>query len=211
MDFVTLLIGLDLSVKMLELSIEKKCYNLLVSCDVTKFLDQMIRDKSREGGRVVSISDESGMKVGSSEIENVNSIKEVNLYNTFTGTSSSTSAQYPAVIAAADVFVYIGNLSPIFSRACQILRNNDVLIFTVEENVNVNNNIDASTSKEDDGWFLQKSGRFAHSERYIRKLIEAECIDLKIVSLEKITPRYENELPIKGMLVTVMKMKEEGS
>lgn len=196
-DLANILIGLDLSVKMLEVSMDKKCYHLLVSCGIVEFLDQMIRDRSRKEGKI--IGNFSGKSI-SNAIENVDSIKILNLFNTFAGSETHT-VQYPSAIAAADVFVYVGNLSPILNKASRVLRNSDILIFTVEERNHIENPEDAG----DEGWFLQPSGRFAHRESYIRTVIEKDCEDLRIISLERITPRYENGQPIKGLLVTIVK------
>lgn len=44
-NLATSVIGLDLSRKMLEVSIPKKCYTLLLACDIMDFLTKMISDK----------------------------------------------------------------------------------------------------------------------------------------------------------------------
>lgn len=78
----------------------------------------------------------------------------------------------------------------------QILRPNDIMIFTVEESI--------GEIETEDGWSLQPSGRFTHSEKYIRDLI-GEYASLRIDSLDRIVPRYENGEPISGMLLVVKK------
>ena len=201
-DLASLLIGLDLSVKMLEVSMDKKCYHLLASCEITEFLDQMVKDRTREEGKII-VSDKIDMNINPA-IENVNSIHEINLFKTFAGIGANME-KYPSAIAAADVFVYVGNLLPILRSASFVLRNKDVLIFSVEEKINTKESNEVSVDNINSDWFLQPSGRFAHSESYIRRLIEEDCNGLEIISLERITPRYENGRPIKGLLVTVIK------
>ena len=160
----------------------------------------MIEDKTRIDEKVIS---HIGSESISHTIENVNSIKNMNLFSIFARIDAH-NIQYPSAIAAADVFVYVGNLSPILNKTSRVLRKNDIFIFTVEEKINV----DSSDEVDDDGWILQLSGRFAHRESYIRTVVKEDCEDLKIVSLKRITPRYENGQPIKGLLVTLVK---EGS
>ena len=81
----------------------------------------------------------------------------------------------------------------------------DILVFTVEELICEENQVC-------DEWKLQPSGRFAHSENYIRQLVKhTKLLDpgqLQILNIEKITPRYENGYPISGLLVVMEKQKQ---
>ena len=68
-----------------------------------------------------------------------------------------------------------------------------MFVFTVEEYLfpSQNDLSDQSTNNSLDqtDWILQVSGRFAHSQDYILKLIE-ENENLKLQKIEKIVPRY---------------------
>ena len=57
--------------------------------------------------------------------------------------------------------------------------------FNNKNTLKSNNNKD---SKKAGKWILQKSGRFAHSEEYLRELISSFS-NLNIISLTKIIPR----------------------
>lgn len=96
------------------------------------------------------------------------------------------NANYFDIVLAADVFVYIGELSGIFAMIKSTLKSGGKLAFTIEEQT-VNNK-----------FTLQPSGRFAHSAKYISDL--AEKIGFKIVTDDTIIPRTQAEQPISGRL-----------
>ena len=106
---------------------------------------------------------------------------------------------------------------PIYSAFSLLAKPEDIFIFTVENNkqineaekvveveVEVDSMADQSTSasnkekgkskgssnktKKVGKWNLQKSGRFAHSEEYLKEL-ESSFPNLKMISLTKIVPR----------------------
>ncbi len=85
------------------------------------------------------------------------------------------------IIVAADVFCYISDLSEIFN-----LMKGYKICFSVE------------ALNEADDYIMQNSGRYAHSQEYITKLLEDNCF-ANIKVKEKII-RYENGLPIKGYI-----------
>lgn len=98
------------------------------------------------------------------------------------------------------------------SLVSKILGDEDYLIFSVEEiKDDINNKPYKYPRKRnadpDIGYKLQTSGRFAHSESYIRRLTK-EFPDLRIVSLDRIVPRYENSVPLSGMLVLMGKRRK---
>ncbi len=66
---------------------------------------------------------------------------------------------YDAIVAA-DVFVYLGNLEPVFRASRAALRANGLLAFTVE-------------ALDDGDYVLQPTRRYAHSRRYIERLANA--------------------------------------
>lgn len=63
------------------------------------------------------------------------------------------------LIAAADVFIYVGDLSPVFAAVRRVLESGGILCFSVE--------LAASDTAE---FQLLPSLRYAHGERYLRRL-----------------------------------------
>jgi predicted TPR repeat methyltransferase len=84
---------------------------------------------------------------------------------------------------AADVFVYIGDLGPVFRAIAAALGERGYLAFTVE-----------GTSEP--GWVLRRTGRYAHSRAYIRDL--AERNRLKVEAVESAVLRKNRGKPIMG-------------
>lgn len=72
------------------------------------------------------------------------------------------------VIVAADVFVYIGNLLKVLEEAKRVLRPGGFFCFTVEslDHLVAEVGLEIDTSQ----FFLQTSGRYAHSSTYIEAL-----------------------------------------
>lgn len=69
-----------------------------------------------------------------------------------------------ALIAAADVFSYFGDLARVLAAAAQALRPGGMLVFTCEQ----------TTEASSSGYRIDPHGRFAHNENYLRRtLIEA--------------------------------------
>ena len=71
----------------------------------------------------------------------------------FLGSPAARSAD---LIVAADVFAYIGDLSPIFEAVARALANGGWLAFSVE-------------TREGEGYRLGPAMRFAHSDPYVRE------------------------------------------
>ena len=91
------------------------------------------------------------------------------------------------VIAAADVFVYLGELKPVFSVARLALRSGGRLAFSVE----------AHDGAED--FVLRSSGRYAHSRQGIETLARSHGF-----AINEITPsilRQESGEDMRGLLV----------
>ena len=90
------------------------------------------------------------------------------------------------VIIAADVFVYIGDLSTEFQIIKSCARENAILAFTVEI---TDNNQD---------FILQTSGRFKHSVNYIQQIAAATGFELQ--SSREIVLREQLGEPVNGMI-----------
>lgn len=94
------------------------------------------------------------------------------------------------IIVAADVFIYVGKLDNLFLMLKQRLSTGGLLIFSTED----------SSGK---GYELLKSGRYAHSARYIENL--AKSNSFKIHKFEDCQIRNENTKKIMGKYCVLIK------
>jgi predicted TPR repeat methyltransferase len=91
------------------------------------------------------------------------------------------------VLVAADVMVYIGDLSPTFELAARVLRPGGLLAFSVE----------AGTHER---FFLHKQTmRYTHQREYVQHL--AKIFGYQLERLDALTGRYESEKPVPNYLV----------
>lgn len=82
-----------------------------------------------------------------------------------------------------DLVVYIGDLEPMFKAVINSSMPGGYLMFSTE-------------LYEGDGYILQKTGRYAHSEEYVRKL--SASYDCTVVGSKRSLIRKENEEDING-------------
>ena len=92
----------------------------------------------------------------------------------------------PDIVTSADVFIYIGDLSGIFSAVANSIRPGGFFVFSTEDNPDCMN------------FELRDSGRYAQSEAYIRQL--AEEYKFAILENAKIVVRLESNKPIHGQI-----------
>lgn len=107
-------------------------------------------------------------------------------------TIPGVNQEYFEIVLAADVFVYIGDLAPIFSLIKSALKSNGLILCSVEDNTQNSN------------FILQPTGRYAHSEAYIASVCEE--YGFKIETNEAITPRMHENQPIRGRLFALRKI-----
>lgn len=95
---------------------------------------------------------------------------------------------------AADVFVYIGNLKPIFDAIKQCASKGAYIVFSVEHTETAN-------------YLLQYSGRYAHHSAYIQSLSEEQkfCIELS----DSVHLRKEKNDWVKGYIYVLSYLKDE--
>jgi predicted TPR repeat methyltransferase len=91
------------------------------------------------------------------------------------------------LVTAADVFMYVGALEGVVKTVARLLAEEGLFAFSVEK-------LDAA-----DGFALQPSRRYAHSEGYVRRVL-AEA-GLAVVSLEEKTIRQDRNEPVRGLIV----------
>ena len=105
-------------------------------------------------------------------IENI----EINKY------LEQNSEKYDLFIAA-DVFVYIGDLSQLFSRVAGASRLGEIFLFSIELTL-------------DGDYVVQQSRRYAHSNSYIGQL--AMLNKFKILNIENAVLRTEKTKDVEG-------------
>ena len=99
-------------------------------------------------------------------------------------------AEFPAgvdLVAAADVFMYVGALDGIVPRIAAALPPGGVFAFSVEHH----------PGGED--LMLRPSRRYAHSETYLRRLLSEQRFE--VLSLEKAAIRMDRGEPVDGLIV----------
>ncbi|MES5098241.1 methyltransferase domain-containing protein [Agrobacterium sp. BA1120] len=90
------------------------------------------------------------------------------------------------LVAAADVMMYLGSLEAVMPLVLALLAPGGTFAFSVED------------AGEEGGFVLQPSLRYAHSEPYVRGLLEG--FGLKILKTEKTTIRKDAGKPLSGIL-----------
>jgi predicted TPR repeat methyltransferase len=93
------------------------------------------------------------------------------------------------LVLAADVFVYVGDLAPIFSGIRNVLAPGGILAFTVE-------------THSGDGAKLLPTLRFAHGETHVRQLLSAA--GLAIQHLAPTSVRSEKGEPVDGLVAVAI-------
>ena len=91
------------------------------------------------------------------------------------------------LVAAADVFMYVGALDQTVARAAAWLKPGGLFAFSVE-----------SHAGEGD-FILRPTRRYAHSEAYLRRLLAENRFDIR--SLEPAVIRLDRGEPIEGLIV----------
>jgi len=96
------------------------------------------------------------------------------------------------LIVAADVFIYLGELRPVFARAADALRPDALFAFSTER-----------CAGHD--FQLLPTGRFAHSPAYIDRL--AHACGFQILRDDAIDVRIERRRPIPGQLYVLRRIR----
>ena len=96
----------------------------------------------------------------------------------------TVSTPYDAIIAA-DVLMYVGGLQGVFKKVSQKLTEGGLFIFSIE-------------LQDEPGFTLQSSGRFAHSDAYVRQLVSD--FGFSQIQGQEMTIRMEGTSPLMGAL-----------
>lgn len=100
------------------------------------------------------------------------------------------------LVAATDVFIYVGALDGLVSEAKRILRRNGVFAFSAESLEALSESISMTDSSD---FRLQETGRYVHSIKYLNRLAE-EC-GFKVLEIKEEPCRQEKGEQIMGYLV----------
>lgn len=94
------------------------------------------------------------------------------------------------LVVAADVFVYLGDLTAVFAQSRRVLRQGGLLAFTVQ-------------SHAGHGVIVGADRRFAHAEDWLREKLDAA--GLKPVLVEPASSRFDRDRPVPGLLVVAQR------
>ena len=92
------------------------------------------------------------------------------------------------LVTAADVFIYMGNLSPVFAAVRKVLERGGIFCFSVE-----------LAAADETEFQLLSSLRYAHGERYLRKL--AGDHGFRVMQTLRGQIRHDQRQPIQGLFV----------
>ena len=104
----------------------------------------------------------------------------------------ATDANEYEVIVAADVFIYLGALDAAIRDSFKVLKAGGWLHFSLE-----------TTDEDGPDFEVRKSMRYAHNPAYVRRLLDAAGFVSQ--SFEETDLRTEQDVPIRGMLVSAQK------
>jgi len=96
------------------------------------------------------------------------------------------------LILAADVFVYVGELTEVFAAAKAALRPGGIMAFSVEK-----------TRENEGDLVLRESRRFSHSRSYIERLVAS--VGMEFVELSEAVLRLDGRDVIEGIIGVVRK------
>lgn len=97
------------------------------------------------------------------------------------------------LVLAADVFVYFGDLAPVFGNVRAALRPGGLFAFSCEVQEN------SCESREGDGYAITISNRYAHAPTYVEAQARAAGFDL--LAMEPAVLRHEHGADVHGRLV----------
>jgi predicted TPR repeat methyltransferase len=103
---------------------------------------------------------------------------------------AATPAESFDLVVAADVLIYLGDLSPVFEGVAACLRRGGRFAFSVEAGAG-------------DRYVLQQNRRFAHAKPYVQRL--ANMYGFHEASFELVAARLEAEKTVRGYVVVLSK------
>ena len=198
-----IVMGVDLSPKMLSKAEERNIYHHLFSGDMTMWIksvsgwlssENLIPKYNTKVMDEVEISDDgeiSRRKSSGSIVKEVSSKLYTHDVPALATLLENTISLGPVLVTAADVLNYVGDLKQVMDSVRGVLSGGGTFVFTVEHLKDSNNN----------QWKLQSNGRFAHRRSYIESL--AYEIGLNINSIAEVELRVEETKAVEGLLVVL--------
>lgn len=101
------------------------------------------------------------------------------------------------LIVATDVFIYVGNLLPVFEQVSRVLHPGRWFAFSLE----------AAPEANDEEFVLASSGRYQHGQTYLERLCAS--FNFEIRSCTQTTIRKEHSQPIAGYIYLLMKTGDQ--
>jgi predicted TPR repeat methyltransferase len=92
------------------------------------------------------------------------------------------------LLMAADVFVYIGDLTPVLAAARRAMKPDGLLAFTVQASAG-------------EGYRLGEDLRYHHAEAYLRKAANEACLGIELLS--SCVTRYDGGKPVAGLVLVL--------
>jgi predicted TPR repeat methyltransferase len=99
------------------------------------------------------------------------------------------------VIAAADVFIYLGELGPVFAEVARVLAPGGCFAFSVEQAV------EGEAVVPGAAYVLRRSLRYAHTDAGLRAA--AAACGLQVHSAEAVVLRHEQRQPVPGCVLVL--------
>ena len=100
-----------------------------------------------------------------------------------------TTPERYALVVAADVFIYVGNLQAVFEGVRRVLEPGGLFCFSVEQGSDARS------------YELRSTSRYAHSAAHLREL--AAQRGFEVLALEEATLRLDQAQPVAGLLVAL--------
>ncbi|MEJ2652807.1 MAG: tetratricopeptide repeat protein [Gammaproteobacteria bacterium] len=135
--------------------------------------------------RLIGVDLSSGMLAKAAERQHYDQLIAAELTAYLLGAPQSYD-----LIVSADTLVYFGALDALFAAAAQSLRENGVLVFTVER---------ADTEAGAPDYRLNPHGRYSHSEDYLRRSLGDAGFSIEVLS--DFVVRMEAGKQVPGMVV----------
>lgn len=96
------------------------------------------------------------------------------------------------LVTAADVFIYVGALDRVVNKIAGMLAGGGLFAFSVET-------LPGGESSDRAGFTLQPSRRYAHSQGYIERVLDAD--GFSVLSLQATIIRQDRREPVEGLAV----------
>lgn len=109
------------------------------------------------------------------------------------------AAECGDLAAAADVFVYIGDLAPVLAAARRALARNGLLAFTLQRQIGQDDGQENAQAP----FLVGPDMRFAHAPHYLRDLAAAHGFE--ILLLEEVSVRKDRGEPVAGLAAVLRK------